>query len=89
MTGVQTCALPIFYRSNYARYAAEAKLKNIQLAAEKLIAERLAAEKAAAQNAQSEAPLDVTNVPVVTAATRKQPTPADSAASSQEAKITA
>ena len=37
------------FRANYARYAAEAKLKNIQRAAEKLLAERQVAEKAAAQ----------------------------------------
>ncbi len=36
------------FRANYARYVAEARLKNIQRAAEKLIADRLAAEKAAA-----------------------------------------
>jgi hypothetical protein len=47
------------FRANYARYAAEAKLKNIQAAAEKLLRERLAAEKAAtqkeaAQTAQTE-----------------------------------
>jgi hypothetical protein len=38
------------FRANYERYVAEAKLKNIQRAAEKLLAERLAAETAAAQN---------------------------------------
>ena len=37
------------FRANYARYAAEAKLKNIQRAAEKLLAERLVTEKSAAQ----------------------------------------
>src|SRR5450631_4317651 len=42
--------LPLLFRANYARYAAEAKLKNIQRAAEKLVEERLAAEKSAAQN---------------------------------------
>jgi hypothetical protein len=35
------------YRANYERYVAEAKLKNIQRAAEKLLAQRLAAEKTA------------------------------------------
>ncbi len=40
------------FRANYERYAAEAKTKNIQRAAEKLLAERLAAEKAAAAQAQ-------------------------------------
>jgi hypothetical protein len=42
------------FRANYARYAAEAKFKNIQRAAEKLIQERLAAEKAAAQKATAQ-----------------------------------
>ena len=46
------------FRANYARYAAEAKLKNIERAAEKLIQHRQAAEKAAqkeaAQGAQPE-----------------------------------
>ncbi len=41
------------YRANYERYVAEAKLKNIQLAAEKLLAQRLADEKAAAQKKPS------------------------------------
>ena len=36
------------YRANYERYVAEAKMKNIQRAAEKLLAERQAAEQAAA-----------------------------------------
>ncbi len=57
------------FRANYERYVAEAKLKNIQRAAEKLLAEKLAAEKAAAQNAAAQA--DHTSV---SAATRKQPT---------------
>jgi hypothetical protein len=55
------------FRANYARYAAEAKLKNIQRAAEKLIAERLAAQNVAAQ-------ADDTNV---STAARKQPTAID------------
>ena len=42
------------FRANYERYAAEAKLKNIQRAAEKLIADRLAAEKAAAKKLATE-----------------------------------
>ena len=42
------------YRANYERYAAEAKAKNIQRAAEKLVAEKLAAENAAAAQAQSD-----------------------------------
>jgi len=60
------------FRANYARYVAEAKLKNIQRAAEKLIADKLAAEKAASQSAQpvSQAADDTT----VSAATRKHPT---------------
>jgi hypothetical protein len=64
------------FRANYERYVAEAKLKNIQRAAEKLLAERQAAEKAAAQQALSEAPLDTGSVPVATAATKKPPVPA-------------
>ena len=44
------------YRANYERYAAEAKLKNIQRAAEKLVAEKLAAEKAAAEKAAAQTP---------------------------------
>ena len=36
------------YRANYERYVAEAKMKNIQRAAEKLLAQRQAAEQAAA-----------------------------------------
>jgi hypothetical protein len=59
------------FRANYARYAAEAKLKNIQRAAEKLIAERLAAEKAAAQitspTPDAETFADTTRKPVVSA----------------------
>jgi hypothetical protein len=65
------------FRANYERYAAEAKLKNIQRAAEKLIAEKLAAEKAAAAKAQpvtSATPADDTTV---SAATRKPPTSID------------
>jgi hypothetical protein len=37
------------FRANYDRYVAEAKMKNIQRAAEKLLAERLAAEELAAK----------------------------------------
>ncbi len=39
------------YRANYERYVAEAKLKNIQRAAEKLLAQRQAAEELAAEKA--------------------------------------
>ncbi len=39
------------FRANYERYVAQAKLKNIQGAADKLVAEKLAAEKAAAAQA--------------------------------------
>ena len=46
------------FRANYPRYAAEAKLKNIERAAEKLIQQRqaaeIAAQKEAAQGAQPE-----------------------------------
>ena len=42
------------FRANYARYAAEAKLRNIQRAAEKLLQERQAAEKAAAEGAAAQ-----------------------------------
>jgi hypothetical protein len=63
------------YRANYERYAAEAKLKNIQRAAEKLIAEKLAADKAASQSAQPVPQgLDDTTA---SAATRKPPTSID------------
>ncbi len=41
------------YRANYERYVAEAKLKNIQRAAEKLLADKLAAEQAAAAQTQT------------------------------------
>ena len=44
------------FRANYARYVAEAKLKNIQRAAEKLLAERLAAGKAATADAANPEP---------------------------------
>jgi hypothetical protein len=76
------------FRANYERYVAEAKAHNIQLAAEHLLKEKLAAEKAAVQKTQSEAPADIANVPVVTAVTRKPPTPAvpESAATEQEAQ---
>ena len=37
------------YRANYERYVAEAKLKNIQRAAEKLLAQRQAAEELASK----------------------------------------
>ena len=54
------------FRANYARYVAEAKLKNIQRAAEKLLADRLAAEKAAAQQeaAQKAAPTPDAGCPI-------------------------
>jgi len=42
------------FRANYERYVAEAKLQNIQRAAEKLLKDRLAAEKAAAQKLANE-----------------------------------
>ena len=46
------------FRANYTRYAAEAKLKNIQRAAEQLLkkqaAEQAATQKEAAQQAQPE-----------------------------------
>ncbi|HME56840.1 MAG TPA: hypothetical protein VKF63_00770 [Terracidiphilus sp.] len=42
------------FRANYEHYAAAAKVKNIQRAAEKLLAERLAAENAAAATTQPE-----------------------------------
>ena len=42
------------FRANYERYAAEAKAKNIQRAAEHLLKERLAAEKATAQKSATE-----------------------------------
>ena len=64
------------FRANYERYVAEAKLQNIQRAAEKLLKDRLAAEKAAAQKlaseqeaAQNSQPNDVVG--------KKPPTPAD------------
>ncbi len=44
------------YRANYDRYVAEAKLKNIQRAAEKLLAQRQAAEKAAAPSEVAKKP---------------------------------
>src|SRR5271165_787945 len=50
------------FRANYERYVAEAKARNIQLAAEHLLKERLVAEKAAAQKE---------------AAQKSQPEPAD------------
>ncbi len=72
------------FRANYARYAAEAKLKNIQRAAEQLLkqqaAEQAAAQSEAALHAQPAAPLDSTDVPVVTAATRKPPASIDKVA---------
>ncbi len=61
------------FRANYARYVAEAKLKNIQRAAEKLLAERLAAGKAATAEAANPEP---------TASFKKQPA---SVAEDQEA----
>jgi hypothetical protein len=51
------------FRANYARYAAEAKLKNIQRAAEKLMKEKLAAEKAAAQGDAAQQPQPVPQTP--------------------------
>jgi hypothetical protein len=73
------------FRANYARYAAEAKLKNIQRAAEKLIAEKLAAEKAAAQKeAEQVAPPEISEA-------KKPPVPAAEGAPTtpKEAKKTA
>ena len=71
------------FRANYERYAAEAKLKNIQRAAEKLIAERLAAAKAQPVSV----PADETSV---SASTKKPPAPAaDIAVGPEEAKKTA
>jgi hypothetical protein len=73
------------YRANYERYAAEAKLNNIQRAAEKLLKERLAAERTAAkteaaQGAQPEI-----------AEAKKPPIPAaqDSPTAPTEVKLTA
>ena len=72
------------FRANYARYAAEAKLRNIQRAAEQLLrkqaAEKAAAQKEAAQNAQPEP-----------GETKKPPTSAteDFQATVKEAKNTA
>jgi|HubBroStandDraft_6_1064221.scaffolds.fasta_scaffold01652_12 hypothetical protein len=76
------------FRANYERYAAEAKLKNIQAAAEKLLAQKLAAEKAAAQQSatqkeaeQNSQPLPPTACETPDApAIRRPPTPADAAA---------
>jgi hypothetical protein len=68
------------FRANYARYAAEAKLKNIQRAAEKLIAQRLAAEKAAAEGAAAQPQADQSEI-------KKPPTGAPDG--SEEAKKTA
>ncbi len=67
------------FRANYARYVAEARLKNIQRAAEKLLKERLAAEKAAAQTDTAMAqplpsPLDEATA---SAAIKKPPAPID------------
>jgi hypothetical protein len=75
------------FRANYVRYVAEAKLKNIQRAAEKLLAERLAADKAAAQNTSAtpdaETFLDTTRKPVVSADTA----PGDTFAAKKENAI--
>ncbi len=63
------------FRANYARYAAEAKLKNIQRAAEQLLkkqaAEKAAAQKEAAQKVQPE-PVETKKPP--TSATEDFPT---------------
>jgi hypothetical protein len=60
------------FRANYARYAAEAKLKNIQRAAEQLL-KKQAAEKAAKPQPVPPPADDTT----VSAATRKQPASID------------
>lgn len=67
------------YRANYERYVAEAKLKNIQRAAEKLLQEKLAAEKAAAEklDSEKEAAQDSRPDPAIA---RKPPTPVDDGA---------
>ncbi len=71
------------FRANYERYAAEAKAKNIQRAAEKLIAEKLAAAKPQPVSTTA----DETSV---SASTRKPPThAADVAVGPEEAKKTA
>ena len=44
------------FRANYERYAAQARARNIQAAAEKLVAEKLAAEKAVAEKAALQMP---------------------------------
>ena len=56
------------YRANYDRYAAEAKVKNIQRAAEKLLKERQAAEKSAASAQTPNAEPSATKKPPMSAA---------------------
>jgi hypothetical protein len=46
------------YRANYERYVAEAKLKNIQRAAEKLLRERQAAEELATKKSPASVAAD-------------------------------
>ena len=56
------------FRANYERYVAQAKLKNIQRAADKLVAEKLAAEKAAAAQATHAEPSATKRPPTSVAA---------------------
>ena len=78
------------YRANYERYVAEAKLKNIQRAAEKLLAQRQAAEQAAAsQEVGCPIPPSVGGVGNFPDATKKPPMSAAAEPAQKEAQKTA